>query len=187
MGGTALAQLVFGEESFSGRLPVTFYKTTAELPDFTDYSMDGRTYRYMKNEPLYPFGYGLSYTTFAYSNLKIKSEIANGEALTVSVDVKNTGKMESDEVVQLYIRDEAASVRTANFSLCGFERVRLAPGASATVSLTVDPWSMEVVDVNGNRFIEPGAFTLFAGGSQPDALSERLTGCKCVSAQFTVK
>ena len=187
MGGTALAELIFGEESFSGRLPITFYKTTEELPDFTDYSMDGRTYRYMTNEPLYPFGYGLSYTKFEYSNLKLSDAIKNGESLDVSVDVKNTGNMESDEVVQLYIRDEEASVRKANFSLCGFERIRLAAGQSATVTLTIDPWSMEVVDEAGKRFVEAGEFTVFAGGSQPDAVSEKLTGAKALSAKFVVQ
>ena len=166
---------------------MTFYHSTDELPDFHDYSMKGRTYRYLTAEPLYPFGYGLSYTSFAYSDLKLSADkIANGDPVTVSVKVRNTGKMDGDEVVELYIKDNEASVDVPHFSLCGFKRITLAAGEEKEVSLTIRPESMRIVDNDGKRYIEPGTFTVYAGGSAPDALSARLTGSAPLSAVFTV-
>ena len=186
-GGNAVAKLLFGDYSPAGRLPVTFYHSTDELPDFHDYSMKGRTYRYLTAEPLYPFGYGLSYTSFAYSDLKLSADkIANGDPVTVSVKVRNTGKMDGDEVVELYIKDNDASVDVPHFSLCGFKRITLAAGEEKEVSLTIRPESMRIVDNDGKRYIEPGTFTVYAGGSAPDALSARLTGSAPLSAVFTV-
>ena len=105
-GGKAIASLIFGEYSPSGRLPVTFYRTTEELPDFRDYSMENRTYKYMKNPALYPFGYGLSYTKFEYSNLTLSKDKVNvGEGIECSVKVKNTGSFKADEIVQLYVKE----------------------------------------------------------------------------------
>ncbi len=186
-GGLALAETLFGENNPAGRLPITFYRGTEELPDFTDYSMKGRTYRYMEGEALYPFGYGLSYTTFAYSGLKLdQAELKAGEPLNVRVTVQNAGDRDGDEVVQCYLRDEEASVTVPKWSLCAFQRIHLKAGESREVQLTVRPESMAVVLENGERVIEPGAFTLFAGGSQPDTRSVELLGKAPLSAQFQI-
>ena len=187
-GGQAVADLLFGAYSPSGRLPVTFYKSTDDLPDFTDYAMEGRTYRYLHTEPLYPFGYGLSYTKFAFSDLTFSAaEIEAGQPLTATVTVKNTGDMDSFVPVQFYIRDEEASTRVPHISLCGFKRIHLAPGASATITAEIAPRSMALTTEEGEYVIEPGAFTLFAGTTAPDPRSVSLTGEKPVSAVFTVK
>src|SRR6185295_12784621 len=119
-GGTAIADVLFGDYNPAGRLPVTFYKSVDQLPPFTDYSMAGRTYRYFKGEPLYPFGYGLSYTEFVYSNLRSTKSADN---VKVTVDVKNTGERDGDEVVQLYLTDVAASVPVPIRTLVGFDRI----------------------------------------------------------------
>lgn len=186
-GGLALAETLFGENNPAGRLPITFYRSTEELPDFTDYSMKGRTYRYMEGEALYPFGYGLSYTTFAYSGLKLdQAELKTGEPLHVRVTVQNAGDRDGDEVVQCYLRDEEASVTVPKWSLCAFQRIHLKAGESREVQLTVRPESMAVVLENGERVIEPGAFTLFVGGSQPDTRSVELLGKAPLSAQFQI-
>jgi len=131
-GGTALADVLFGDYNPGGRLPVTFYKSEAQLPPFDDYSMKGRTYRYFEGEPLYPFGYGLSYTTFAYSNLRVPDEVRANTAIEVSVDVENTGRRAGDEVVQLYMKHPGV-VR----ELAGFKRVTLQPGEKRTVTFGV--------------------------------------------------
>src|SRR5690606_16144000 len=121
-GGKAVAGLIFGEFSPSGRLPVTFYRTTEELPDFRDYSMMNRTYRYMQNEALYPFGYGLSYTKFEYGDIDISNTCINaGENLKCSVTVKNVGNWESYEVVQLYLRDVEGSTKLPRWQLKGIK------------------------------------------------------------------
>ncbi len=188
LGGLALAQVLFGQYNPAGRLPVTFYKTVNDLPDFLDYSMENRTYRYFKGEPLYPFGFGLSYTTFQYSGLELeKTELAQGQPLNLKVTITNTGARDGDEVVQCYITDEAASVRTPLRSLCGFERVFLKAGESKTLNFTILPESMRVVDQQGRRYVEPGDFTIFVGGCQPDERSAALTGCRALSAGFSVK
>src|SRR5437762_7995287 len=125
-GGTAIADVLFGDYNPGGRLPVTFYKSVDQLPPFTDYSMQGRTYRYFKGEPLYPFGFGLSYTKFKYDNLKISAgQISAGDELKITADVTNVGDRPGDEVVQLYVTDVAASVPVPIRSLAGFKRVHL--------------------------------------------------------------
>jgi len=131
-GGTALADVLFGDYNPAGRLPVTFYKSEDQLPPFDDYSMKGRTYRYFEGEPLYPFGYGLSYTTFAYRNLRAPDEARAGSPVKVSVDVENSGKRDGEEVVQLYVKYPGV-VR----ELRGFERVPLRAGEKKTVEFTV--------------------------------------------------
>lgn len=187
-GGLALAELLFGAYSPAGRLPVTFYRSTEELPDFLDYSMKGRTYRYMEQEALYPFGYGLSYTEFLYSELSLsESEVESGRPVTAEVTVENAGSVDGDEVVQCYLRDNEASVETPRYSLCAFARVHLKAGERRRVSLTVKPEQMRVVLDNGDRVIEPGRFTLFVGGSQPDSRSVKLMGKAPLTAEFTVR
>ncbi|MBS1793185.1 MAG: glycoside hydrolase family 3 C-terminal domain-containing protein [Acidobacteria bacterium] len=166
-GGTAIADVIFGDYNPAGRLPVTFYKSVDDLPPFDDYRMDGRTYRYFKGAPLYPFGYGLSYSKFEYSNLKLKNRIKPGESLIVTATVKNTGKTAGDEVVQLYLSDSAASVPVPLRNLAGVERINLKPNESRVVAFTLTPRQMSVILDNGKRVIEPGDFTVGVGGGQP--------------------
>lgn len=186
-GGRAIASLIFGDYSPSGRLPVTFYRSTEELPDFRDYSMENRTYRYMKQEALYPFGYGLSYTKFEYSSLSLdQTNIDLGQDVNVSVVVKNVGNYEADEVVQLYLKDVEASVRVPNWELKGVKRISLKPGEEVKLDFTVAARQMALIDNDGRCVLEPGLFELFVGGSQPDSRSEKLTGQKVLKAEFTV-
>ena len=186
-GGRAVAALLFGDYSPGGRLPVTFYRSDKDLPDFRDYSMENRTYRYFRGEPLYPFGYGLSYTKFRYGDLKLAApEIPAGEDAEVSVTVRNAGERDSDEVVQLYLQDLESSVPVPRWQLAGFRRVHLKPGESAGVRFTVAARQMALIDEDGRCVLEPGGFRVYAGGSQPDARSEELTGEKVLSAEFRV-
>ncbi len=167
-GGTAIADVLFGDYNPGGRLPITFYKSIDQLPPFEDYNMRGRTYRYFKGDPLYPFGFGLSYTSFKYDNLKLSAKsVKAGQSLKVSVDVRNAGGRAGDEVVQLYVTDVAASVPTPIRSLAGIKRVFLKPGEKQTVSFTLGPERMTVIDDHGKRVIEPGEFTISVGGKQP--------------------
>ena len=170
-GGTALANLLFGRVSPSGRLSVTFYRSADDLPAFTDYAMKNRTYRYFEGEALYPFGYGLSYTKFAYSDATYQ----NG---AVSVSVQNAGTRDADEVVQVYVKDLTSPFAVRNHSLCAFKRVVLAAGESKTVTLPVDAKAFHAIGEDGSPTDLGKRFTLFVGGSQPDARSVQLTGQK---------
>lgn len=165
--GQALADVIFGDYNPGGRLPVTFYKSVNDLPDFTDYKMENRTYRYFKGEPLYPFGYGLSYTTFKYSNLKVAKKVNSGDPLTVTVNVQNTGKMAGDEVAQLYISNLKATVPVPIRALKGFNRIHLNPGETKTVTFEVAPDAFSVIDETFKRVIRPGDFMIQVGGHQP--------------------
>jgi len=167
-GGDAIADVLFGDYNPGGRLPVTFYRSVDDLPPFEDYRMEGRTYRYFRGEPLFPFGYGLSYTSFVYSNLRLSAEtISPIDTLTISVDVRNTGERAGDEVVQLYVSDVAASVPVPIWQLQGFERIHLAPGETKTVTFTLTPRQLSLIDGAGRRVVEPGAFQVAVGGRQP--------------------
>ena len=167
-GGTAVADVLFGDYNPGGRLPVTFYKSVDQLPPFTDYSMEGRTYRYFKGQPLYPFGYGLSYTKFVYSDPRFESKtVKAGEPVKLTVDVTNAGEREGDEVVQLYLTDVAASAPVPIRTLVGFDRISLRPREKRTVTFTITPRQMSLIDNNGKRVIEPGEFSISAGGGQP--------------------
>jgi beta-glucosidase len=166
-GGTAIAETLAGDNNPAGRLPLTFYSSLSQVPSFEEYSMKGRTYRYFADKPLYGFGYGLSYTTFAYSNLKISPVIAAGKPLVVTGDVKNTGSMAGDEVIEVYLT-QPNSFETPLRVLAGFKRIHLGPGESAHVSLTVDPRSLAQVDAKGNRVVVPGEYVVSLGGSQPE-------------------
>ena len=166
-GGTAIAETLAGDNNPAGRLPLTFYSSLSQVPAFEQYSMRGRTYRYFSDKPLYGFGFGLSYTSFTYSNLKIaSSEVKAGDPVTVEGDVKNTGAVAGDEVVELYLTQPKA-YETPLRVLAGFKRVHLAAGESAPISLTIDPRSLGQVDANGNRVIVPGEYTVSLGGAQP--------------------
>jgi len=167
-GGRAVAEVLFGDSNPGGRLPVTFYKSVEDLPPFDDYAMAGRTYRYFEGEELYPFGYGLSYTSFEYENLVLSHDrMPGGGKLQVSCEVSNVGDLMGDEVVQIYLRDEEASWAVPRLNLAGFKRIRLAPQAKIQVQFTIEPSQFACVDDDGQWVIEPGLFTIFAGGGQP--------------------
>ncbi len=166
-GGAAVADVLFGDYNPAGRLPVTFYTSVEQLPPFEDYTMAGRTYRYFKGTPLYPFGFGLSYTTFQYSALQLPKEIPAGEDLKVAVTVENSGKVAGEEVVQLYVSDVEASAPVPIRSLQGFRRIALAPGAKETVEFTLTPKQLSLIDQSNRRVIEPGVFEISVGGKQP--------------------
>jgi len=165
--GTALADVLFGDYNPAGRLPVTFYKSADQLPSFKDYTMTDRTYRYFKGEPLYPFGHGLSYTTFTYGNLQLPVTVPSGETVTISAEVKNIGTIGGEEVVQLYVTDMKASVPVPVRSLQGFKRIYLNPGEIKTVEFTLTPRQISLIDRSGRRIIEPGKFEISIGGKQP--------------------
>lgn len=187
-GGRAIASMLFGESSPSGRLPVTFYKTTEELPDFRDYSMKNRTYRYMENEALYPFGYGLSYSKFEYSHLSLSSnKIKSGESISCSVKVKNVGNRESKEVVQLYLKDIETSVVAPKWQLKGFKKVNLLPNEEKEITFNLVPEDMMLVNEEGESVLEAGSFEVYVGGSQPDSRSISLTGSNVLKASFEME
>jgi len=185
-GGKAVAECLFGEFSPAGKLPVTFYKSLEGLPEFTDYSMKGRTYRYMETEPLYPFGYGLTYSKVALKNLKVLNEVTKDSDIKVSVEVENIGDYDTDEVVQFYIKDNKSKFAVPNHSLCGFKRIHLKKGESKTVEFTIRNKAMTIVDDEGNRYIDSDSFTIFAGVSQPDKRSLELTGIETLSVDINL-
>jgi beta-glucosidase len=166
-GGSALADVLFGDYNPAGRLPVTFYKAANQLPPFTDYSMKGRTYRYFAGEPLYPFGFGLSYTSFAYRNLALPKQANAGEPVRIAVEVSNTGAMAGEEVVQLYVKSVAASGDDPIRSLVGFQRIALGAGERKTVRFDVSPREFATIRADGRAVAKPGAFEVSAGGKQP--------------------
>jgi beta-glucosidase len=187
-GGNAVADIIFGKTSPSGRLPITFPKSLDQLPAYEDYTMKGRTYRYMEAEPLYPFGFGLSYTTFSYSDLKLSStSVKKNQPVEVEVTVTNTGKVSSEEVVQLYISHVDSKIPAPLFSLNGIKRVNLAPGASEKVKFTITPQMYSVINDKGVAVIQPGKVRVSVGGSLPGSRSEALGSAKAVQAIFTVK
>ena len=185
-GGSAVADVLFGDYSPAGRLPVTFYKSVHQLPAFEDYTMEGRTYRYFREEPLYPFGYGLSYTEFRYSRLVVSpGSVRPGRPVKVTVEVENTGKRPGEEVVQLYISDNAASVPIPVRQLCGFQRIGLLPAKKNLLRFTITPEHMSVVDDDGRRLVEPGEFTITVGGGQPGSRGVH-SGINLLSGSFRV-
>ncbi len=177
-GGTAFAKILFGDISPSGKLPVTFYKTSDKLPDFEDYSMKNRTYRYIENDDnvLYPFGYGLTYSNVKLEDLKYADQ-------TATVTIENTGNFDTYETVQFYLKDKAEDA-VLNHSLCGFKKVFLKKGEKKTISVNISDTSFEVVHKDGTRSIDSKEFSLYAGVSQPDKKSEELTGIKCLELKI---
>ncbi len=171
-GGTAVGEALFGDVNPAGRLPVTFYTADQAMPAFDDYTMEGRTYRYFRGTPLYPFGYGLSYTRFDYARLRLDApRIADDGTLKVQVEVANTGKRAGDEVVQLYVRRLAAGAADAQQALRGFQRVHLAPGERRTVAFELDAQQAlrEYDQARGAYAVQPGAYEVRIGGSSADA------------------
>ncbi len=180
-GGAAVADTLSGRNNPAGRLPVTFYTGVDQLPAFADYSMKNRTYRYFEGTPLYPFGYGLSYTSFAYSGLRMPQEpISAGDSLTAFVKVTNTGKVSGDEVVQLYLTFPSVPGAPLR-ALRGFQRVHLEPGASRELTFKVKPRDLSMVTEAGEPVVPEGDFTLFIGGGQPG------TGNRGTTHTFRVK
>jgi beta-glucosidase len=166
-GGTAVGDVLFGNVSPAGRLPLTFYRSVDDLPPFDDYAMKGRTYRYFTGAPLYPFGHGLSYSRFAYAKLVVPKKAAVGAPVAVAVEVHNAGAVASDEVVQLYVTDAEASGPVPLRALKGFERISLKPGEKRVVRFTLDERALSLVGPDGQRVVEPGRFTIAVGGKQP--------------------
>ena len=168
-GGTAVAETLAGGNNPAGRLPVTFFRSVADLPPFDDYSLKGRTYRYYTGPVLYPFGFGLSYTKFDYSNLMLSThKLKAGEPIAVNVDVRNAGTHSGDEVVQLYLSfgdKPGAPVR----ALRAFKRVRIAPGATEHVRFKLDVRDLSWVNESGARLVSAGTYRIHVGGGQPAA------------------
>jgi beta-glucosidase len=179
-GSQAIAETLAGTNNPSGRLPITFYAGLDQLPPFEDYAMANRTYRYFKGKPLYEFGYGLSYTTFAYSNIKLStSTLHAGDTLTVEADVKNTGKRAGEEVAELYLTPPHTDV-SPNQALNGFARVQLSPGETKHITFGLDPRTLSQVDDKGVRAVTPGSYKIAIGGAQPSETTNPQT------ATFTI-
>ena len=185
-GGTAIADVLFGDYNPGGKLPVTFYKSVEDLPLFEDYNLTTHTYRYFKGEPLYPFGYGLSYTSFSYDNLKLDNNYSIGDTVKLSVDVRNTGKVSGDEVVQVYISDLDAPVRVPILSLKGFKRIHLKPGEVQTIDFSIVPDAFSIINDYNERVILPGKFEIYVGGGQPDSKGTE-TGLNILKANLTLR
>ncbi len=186
-GGTAVAEALFGLTNPGGRLPVTFYRSTSDLPAFDHYGMENRTYRYFTGQPLYPFGFGLSYTSFTYRDLRIvPANVKPGDSVSVQVEVENTGQRLGDEVVQLYLKDVEASLPIPLLQLQGFTRVALAPAKKQTVQFTLTAEQMSFADEDGKWVLEPGEFKVWVGG-QPPNQGVGPQPANGVEGQFTVR
>jgi len=168
-GGNAIASVLFGDYNPGGRLPVTFYASTNQLPPFENYSMKNRTYRYFTGKPLYPFGYGLSYTNFSYSNLKLPSTSDTREKIKVSVTVLNAGGRAGDEVVQLYVKHPTATTPVPIHALKGFKRVFLKAGDKTTITFELNARDLAILDKKNRWVVKPGDIDIYVGGQQPDA------------------
>ncbi len=170
-GGEAIADVLFGDYNPSGRLPVTFYKNVSDLPDFEDYSMENRTYRYFKGEPLYPFGFGLSYTSFKYDNLDVPDKYSSNSDLALKVNVTNTGAIDGDEVVQLYISHKNSEFRTPIHSLKGFRRINLKAGETKKIEFSLCTEDIFDTDDEGKQLPVEGEFEFSIGGCQPSDIT----------------
>jgi beta-glucosidase len=187
-GGSAIGRLIFGEVAPSGRLPLTFPASVGQLPAYDDYRMQGRTYKYMVEEPLYPFGFGLSYTKFQYSDIQLSArQVPGGEGVEVTATVSNVGQQPAEEVVQCYLSVLGATVDVPAYDLKGFQRVRLAPGESRKVVFRLSPEALQIVNEQGEHVLERGDFRVTVGGAVPLKRSLALGAPKPVSAVFTVR
>lgn len=184
-GGNALGQLIFGDYSPSGKLPVTFYKGDTVLPDFENYSMENRTYRYFEEEPLYPFGFGLNYTDFEYSNIILnEKEFGLNDMIELSVEVKNTGSFDSNEVIQVYAALKGTENSVAKRNLMAFKKVFLAQSEKKTITISIEAKKFYTVDDEGNYWFEPATCELSVGSSQSDVKSIALMGRKPLCANI---
>jgi beta-glucosidase len=186
-GGRALAEVLFGDTAPSGKLPLTFPRSLEQLPPYDDYAMAGRTYRYMTAEPLYPFGFGLSYTRFGYSELALAQDrIAAREALPIRFSIANLGTVEAEEVAQIYLSDTESSVPAPLHKLVGFQRVRLKPGERRELAYTITPEMLALVGEDGRALLEPGQFRITVGGCSPGARGVALGAPEPLVATFAV-
>lgn len=187
-GGNAVADILFGKVSPTGKLPVTFPKSLDQLPAYEDYSMKGRTYRYMEAEPLYPFGFGLSYGKFVYSDIKISApKIKKGQSVDVSAVISNNGDFDAFETAQLYITNLNTKIQVPLYSLKDFKRVSLARGESRMVKFTITPEMMSFIDENGKSVIASGPIKIYIGGACPVKRSEDLGIGKPQEIILTIK
>lgn len=187
-GGKAIAELLFGEVSPSGKLPLTFYQSTDDLPDFKDYAMKNRTYRYYTGTPLYPFGYGLSYSKITYKDSKVSAtELEQGQSLTLQTTVCNEGAYAVNESTQVYVKVPSEVAMGQNCQLQGVAATFLQPGEKKTIEITLDASAFSHVDQEGNRLVTPGAYVVTVGGQQPDKRSEELLGRKVDSFNILIK
>lgn len=183
-GGEALGRILFGDVSPSGKLPVTFYYNDQPMPDFEDYRMAGRTYKFLTEQPWRPFGFGLTYSTMEYSALEVTPD---GDVLQLSVRVRNAGTADTEEVVQIYSRFEGEAFEKPHFQLVCFRRIYVEAGAESSVSLQIPLRNLQLVDENGVRYLPDGVYTLYAGGSQPDDRSGVLLGIRPAEASVTFR
>ncbi len=181
LGGLAVAELIAGKFSPSGRLPLTFYYGDDILPDFSDYSMKGRTYRFIDKKPLYPFGFGLSYTDFLYDNVTFTD---CGDSISVICNVTNCGNVRGREIVQIYAKFKHSSIDTPNYQLCGIKSVDIKKNESKQVKIDIDKYWLKAVDENGNRVEPDEGITLYIGGHQPDEISTQLCNNSCISVKI---
>ncbi|MDL2233248.1 glycoside hydrolase family 3 C-terminal domain-containing protein [Ruminococcaceae bacterium OttesenSCG-928-L11] len=186
LGGRAVADILFGKCAPGGKLPLTFYRSVDDLPAFTDYSMKNRTYRYFQGEPLYPFGYGLTYSKVTLDALRMAEQGDGTEPLTVTVTATNTGSFAVEEVVQCYIKNLESPLAVPNHNLCAFRRVALQPGESREVTLTIAPEAFLVVNEQGEWIKDGSRFRIWTGTCQPDTRSVELTGNAPLVAYFTL-
>ena len=174
-GGNAIADIIFGDVNPSGKLPITIPKALSDLPEYNDYNMDNRTYRFYRNKPMYPFGYGLSYSKFIYSNLKIdKKKIKKGTPIKLNFNIQNISNISGEEVIQVYVKYKNAFYRTPNSSLIFFQKINLVAGEKKNIEVIINEDMMASIDEKGNKQIESGEFKLFVGGSSPGQRSNEL-------------
>ncbi|HHY57285.1 MAG TPA: glycoside hydrolase family 3 protein, partial [Chloroflexi bacterium] len=186
-GGRAVADVLFGDAAPGGKLPLTFPYSLDQVPPFEEYAMTGRTYRYATAEPQFPFGFGLSYTRFAYSDLRVPAGIGAGAPLPVQVTLTNAGEMAGDEVVQLYLSKAEPAPGDPLYTLVGFQRVHLAAGETRTLNLLVSSEMLATVDDDGRSSVQPGAYRLYAGGSSPGTRSSVLGAPQATTAEFLIR
>jgi beta-glucosidase len=177
-GGKAIADLLFGNFSPSGKLPVTFYYSSDNLPSFTDYSMKNRTYRYIEETPLYPFGYGLTYGDVICKNAELVKEVDQEKDIEIKVTLCNNGRIAIEDVVQAYIKDEQSTYAVRNTSLCGFSRVKLNAGEEKEITMLIPFDSLKAINNKGEKILDSKKFKLYIGLSGPDERSIELTGNK---------
>jgi beta-glucosidase len=186
-GGKAAAEVLFGQKEPGGKLPVTFYRSEKDLPEFTDYAMKDRTYRYMKKAAQFPFGFGLTYSPCTVEKAELIGEPSFEKDLFVQMTVRNTGKRKTEEVLQVYLKKKDAADAKDNYSLCAFERISVLPGKTAAAKLRIPKEALLTIDEEGHAVREGRHFQLFAGLSQPDQVSEKRTGMKPVRIDFIIK
>jgi len=187
LGGKAVADIIFGDTVPSGKLPITFPVSTAQLPPYEDYSMKGRTYRYMKEKPLYPFGFGLSYTAFRFDSLALSAPTISANAtVKAKVTLSNTGKRDAENVVQIYVSKDERGVDDPEFSLRAFRRVLVPAGKSVTAEFALSAAAFETVNAEGDSVLLPGSYTVIAADSAPLPVAVEKGATVPVNAKITV-